>query len=164
MRYIFLFIFLSILLACQNKSQEDQRAVEEITDPELIFNSEIIRNPVSARPEPIDTVNVAKLEFKEHHFDFGEVPEGEVVTHEYEFTNTGKVPLVITHGTSTCGCTVPEWPKDPVAPGGKGKITVKFDTNGKNGPQAKPITIVANTWPSKTMLEMVGIVGAPKGR
>ena len=162
MRYISLFIFLFFLSACQNNSKEDQRAVEEITDPELVFNSEIIRNPVSAGPEPIDTVNVAKMTFKEHHFDFGEIPEGEVVTHEYEFTNTGKVPLVITHGNSTCGCTVPEWPKEAIKPGGKGTIKVKFDTFGKAGPQAKPITIVANTYPSKNMLELVGIVGAPK--
>ncbi len=160
MRYISLFIFLFLLSACQNNTQEDQRAVEEITDPELIFNSEIIRNPVSARPEPIDTVNVAKMTFKEHHFDFGEIAEGKVVVHEYEFTNTGKVPLVITNGHSTCGCTVPEWPKEAIKPGDTGKIKVKFDTNGKAGPQAKPITIVANTYPSKTMLELVGIVGA----
>lgn len=162
MRYIFLFIFMATLLACQNKAQEDQRAVEEILDPELIYNSDIIRNPVSAKPEPIDTVNVAKFKFKEHHFDFGEAAEGELVIHEYEFTNVGKVPLVIATGHSTCGCTVPEWPKEPIKPGGTGKIKVKFDTNGKAGPQAKPITIVANTYPSQTMLELVGIVGAPK--
>ncbi|HOY18476.1 MAG TPA: DUF1573 domain-containing protein [Haliscomenobacter sp.] len=160
MRYISLFIFLLFVLACQNKSKEDQRAVEEITDPELIYNSDIIRNPVSANAEPQDTINVAKLEFNSHSFDFGEVEEGEVVTHAYEFTNTGKVPLVITNGHSTCGCTVPEWPKEAIKPGGKGKIVVKFDSNGKAGPQAKPITIVANTYPSQTMLELVGLVNA----
>lgn len=162
MRHIFLFIFLSFLFACQNNTREDQRAVEEITDPDLVFNSDIIRNPVSAKPEPIDTVNVAKLKFKEHHFDFGEVTEGEVVTYEYQFTNIGKVPLVISNGYSTCGCTVPEWPKEPIQPGATGKIKVKFDTQGKTGPQVKPITIVANTYPSETMLELVGIVDASK--
>lgn len=161
MRYIFLFIFLSILLACQNQTQEDQRAVEEITDPDLIYNSEIIRNPVTASG-PTDTINVAKMVFKEPHFDFGEVPEGDSVIHEYEFTNVGKVPLVITNGSSTCGCTVPEWPKNPIGTGDKGSIKVRFDTRGKVGPQMKPITIVANTYPSKTVLELVGVVGVRK--
>lgn len=157
MRYIFLFIFLSILLACQNQPQEDQRAVEEITDPDLIYNSEIIRNPVTAAG-PLDTVNVAKMVFEEPYFDFGKVPEGESVIHEYTFTNVGKVPLVITGGSSTCGCTVPEWPKTPIGTGDKGSIKVRFDTKGKVGPQAKPITIIANTYPSETVLELVGVV------
>jgi hypothetical protein len=160
MRYFLGFIFLLVLLACQPNAQEDQRVVEEITDPALVFNSDIIRSPVSAKEEPIDTVNVAKMEFKEPYFDFGTITEGETVTHEYEFTNVGKVPLVITNGSSTCGCTVPEWPKELIKPGEKGKILVKFDSDGKVGPQTKPITIVANTYPSKTVLEIVGMVNA----
>jgi hypothetical protein len=160
MRYNSLFIFLFFLAACQNTTQQDQRAVEEITDPELVFNSDIIRNPVSAEPESIDTVNVAKLDFKIHSFDFGAIEEGQKITHEFEFTNTGKVPLVITNAHSTCGCTVPEWPKEAIKPGSKGKIVVKFDSMGKAGPQSKPITIVANTYPSETMLELVGMVSA----
>ena len=106
--------------------------------------------------------DMAVFAWESQSHDFGKIKQGVPVTHEFKFTNKGKVPLVITNGSSTCGCTVPEWPKEAIKPGGKGTIKVKFDSQGKAGPQAKPITIVANTYPSKNMLELVGVVGAPK--
>jgi hypothetical protein len=95
-----------------------------------IRNSDIIRNPVSAK-EPIDTVNVAKIEFEETEHDFGVVGEGVIIEHVFKFTNTGKMPLIINSARSTCGCTVPEWPKDPIPPGEGGEISVRFNTKGK---------------------------------
>jgi Protein of unknown function (DUF1573) len=157
-------IFLPIftILACQPGKNEHSaaRAVEEITDEALINNSDIIRMPVKGGK--LDTGTVAKLRFQEYSYDFGTVDEGKMVTKVFSFENVGKSPLVISDAHSTCGCTVPEFPEVPVPPGGKGEITVRFDTNGKAGPQTKPVTIVANTYPSNTVLEIVGIVRAVK--
>lgn len=118
---------------------------------------DIIRNPVSAK-DPIDTVNVAQFEWVEETFNFGTVKEGKVVEHGYKFKNVGKIPLLIKDARSTCGCTVPEWSEDPIPPGGEGVIQVKFNTLGKTDDQTKPITITANTYPSRTLLRIEGFV------
>jgi hypothetical protein len=145
--------FLLPLTACQSDSSN--KRVEEIRVGGTV--ADIIRNPVSAN-QPLDTVNVARIVFEENNFDFGEVEEGTVVTHTYRFTNTGKIPLLISGASSTCGCTVPEYPKTPVPPGESGVITVKFNTEGKTERQSKPITIMANTYPSETKIFLNGIV------
>ena len=78
--------------------------------------------------------------------DFVKITQGEVVEHTFYFTNTGNEPLIITDVKVSCGCTTPKgWPKDPVMPGGKGELTVAFNSTGKIGMQNKPITIVSNS-------------------
>lgn len=151
-------LVLFTLSGCRSGSSDGQeKSVEEIMADSKITNSAIVRNPVTA-DEPEDTVNVAKMEFAEVSFDFGEVAEGEVVAHVYRFKNVGKVPLLISGARSTCGCTVPEWPRDPIPPGEEGEITVRFNTAGKNNQQSKPISIFANTYPSTTKVFLTGIV------
>ena len=144
--------------SCQHTSKHSpEKSLQEIMSDSKINNAAIIRNPVSAN-EPQDTVNIAKISFEETVFDFGEVDEGEIVNHVYRFTNTGKVPLAISSARSTCGCTVPEWPRSAIPPGGKGEITVRFNTQNKNDRQSKPITVVANTYPSATKVFLNGFV------
>ena len=157
---ILLAVFLA-LFSCNNDNNstgtgENESVTEIKTDPEKNI-SEIIRSPVNA-DEPIDTVNVAKMTFENTHFDFGTITEGKVIHHAFDFTNTGKVPLVISDARSTCGCTVPKWPKEPIQPGEIGQISVRFDSSGKKDKQAKPITITANTYPSHTILQIKGNV------
>jgi hypothetical protein len=149
---------LSMLISCaQNTGEKPEKSVEEIMTSSEISNSSIIRNPVSAT-EPEDTVNVPEITFEETTFDFGEVTEGETVEHVYRFTNTGKAPLLIGGARSTCGCTVPEWPEEPILPGESGEITVRFNTNNKRNKQTKPITIVANTYPANERIYLTGFV------
>lgn len=77
--------------------------------------------------------------------DFGQVTEGTVVSHTFEFTNKGKEPLILTAVQPTCGCTVPnDWPKDPIMPGGRGKISVSFNSTGRVGNNTKVIRVVSN--------------------
>lgn len=118
--------------------------------------SDFIQSPVSA--EGIDTANVAKMAFDQPMHDFGTVDEGEIVEHDFHFTNSGKKPLIISTANSTCGCTVPEWPREPIEPGAAGKITVRFNTNGKTLNQTKPVSIFANTWPNETKVYLKGKV------
>lgn len=118
----------------------------------------IIRNPVDTRGEEIDTANVARLNFNETEFKFGKVKVGTVINHDFPFTNTGSVPLLITKARSTCGCTVPSYPEAPIAPGESGVISVSFDTKNKYGRQRKPVTIIANTYPATTTIYVDGNV------
>ena len=83
---------------------------------------------------------------------FGVIDEGDVVVHRFQFTNTGAEPLVLNKCKGSCGCTVPECPKDPIAPGGTGSIEVKFNSKGKKNKQTKKVTVTANTDPAQTIL------------
>jgi hypothetical protein len=79
-------------------------------------------------------------------FDFGDVTEGDKVSHTFKFTNTGNTPLVLTNVEVTCGCTTPKgWPRDPIAPGSTGELTVAFNSTGKSGKQNKVITVTSNS-------------------
>ncbi len=84
------------------------------------------------------------IEFKEDYFDFGDIKQGAVVEHTFEFTNTGDSILVLQKAYSTCGCTIPSYPKEGIAPGQSGQITVKFNSEGKMGLNNKIITILSN--------------------
>ena len=96
-------------------------------------------------------------------FDFGEITEGDVVEHEFEFTNTGNTPLILVDAKSSCGCTVPEIPKEPVAPGEKGILKVRFNSKYKKGDINKKIRVAANTYPETTNnFYLRGVVNKPK--
>ncbi len=98
------------------------------------------------------------MTFGESSFDFGAINEGDTVMHKFAFTNTGKSPLVIQNATAQCGCTVPDWPKEPIAPGATGEIKVVFNSRGKQGPQSKAVTITANTEPVINTVTLQGTV------
>lgn len=100
----------------------------------------------------------AVLKFKETTFKFADVREGQEVSHAFEFTNSGKSDLLISNAVGSCGCTVPEWPKEPIAPGKSGKILVTFNTEGKQGQQHKSVAITANTKPEITEIFLEGHV------
>lgn len=85
------------------------------------------------------------LEFDEKTHDFGTIDEGDIVEHTFTFTNNGKAPLVITNARGSCGCTVPSFTREPVAPGESGEMLVKFNSRGKRNQQNKSINITANT-------------------
>ncbi|MBA4055151.1 MAG: hypothetical protein C0490_10595 [Marivirga sp.] len=86
---------------------------------------------------------VIKFDKKVH--DFGDIFQGDKVEETFHFTNTGTEPLIITNVQVTCGCTTPKgWPRDPIAPGGKGELTVAFNSAGKMGRQNKVVTVVSN--------------------
>jgi len=98
------------------------------------------------------------MTFTEVEYDFGTVDEGTVVEHEYKFTNTGNAPLIVVNAKGSCGCTVPKWPKDPIAPGEKGEILVEFNSKNKKNKQSKRVTITANTNPTQSFLTIKGDV------
>lgn len=96
-----------------------------------------LRDEVSAMPK-------TKISFKETHFDFGKIREGAKVRHTFTFTNTGDNPLLIADAIASCGCTVPSFSKNPVAPGEEGAIEVEFNSANRKGANHKNIVIVSN--------------------
>lgn len=100
-----------------------------------------------------------QMEFSEKVHDFGRIKEGDVVTKVFTFKNTGEAPLIISNATSSCGCTVPSYPKDtPIAPGEEGEIEVKYNSRGKKNQDNKVVRITANTWPATNNLTIKAFV------
>lgn len=92
----------------------------------------------------------------------GRISQGTVVERSFRFRNTGEGDLVIADVRGSCGCTVgKDWPRQPIAPGAAGSITVSFDSEGREGAQEKTVSVVANTRPPTTILTIKGEVLTP---
>ncbi len=102
------------------------------------------------------------MKFDETEFDFGTIEQGTKVEHIFKFTNTGDAPLVIVNAKSSCGCTVPEYPKTPVAPGETAELLVKFNGSGKNQVN-KTVTVTANTEAGKEVIKIKAFVNPKAG-
>ncbi|HMP31629.1 MAG TPA: DUF1573 domain-containing protein [Saprospiraceae bacterium] len=167
-KLFFVFFLGASLVACKNESKEATDVAEANvgTDgtSEGAMATDVAMTPDAA---PVATGPITSIKFDEMEYDFGTVKDGEKVTKIFKFTNTGNEPLVITNATASCGCTVPEWPKDAIAPGKTGELKAVFDSKGKGTPegsrQSKTIDITANTEPAMTNLRIFGtVVGQPQ--
>ncbi len=117
-------------------------------------------HPITANTAGVPATGAPAMKLEAATFDFGTIGEGEVITHIFKFTNTGLTPLIIENAVASCGCTVPDWPRKPIAANAQGEVKVEFNSRGKAGPQQKTITITANTQPRETVLVLVGIVNS----
>jgi hypothetical protein len=160
---LFVFVLaITITGACTDKKLENNIKSLERRVAALEKRSGI--TPVSQTSEASATSGTQNngelpvMSFESTEYDFGSVSEGEVVEYTFRFTNTGKAPLLINKATATCGCTVPEWPKQPVGVGEAGVISVKFNTTNKPNMQTKYVNINANTKPEITRLKISGNV------
>jgi hypothetical protein len=142
--------------SCDQKSNTTAAAEEQTSaDATSEVAQNTVHNPNTTNAQEVANADAPAMSFKETEHDFGTIKDGEVVKHTFIFTNTGKSPLVIESATSTCGCTVPEVPKEPIAPGAEGKIEVQFNSAGKAGQQVlKVISIKANTQPEITQVNI----------
>ena len=120
------------------------------------FSATTLKAQVTPNIDPSAPV----ITFKVDTMNFGTVTQGTVVEREFVFKNTGKTPLLITETKVTCGCTTPDYPKEPIAPGKTGIIHVKFNSAGKMGAQDKTITIVSNNGGGEVVLHLKGTIGA----
>ncbi|MBN2610811.1 MAG: DUF1573 domain-containing protein [Bacteroidales bacterium] len=122
----------------------------------LITLTLLVSSSYPAKKAQPDT-DISEIEFKFTEYDFGEIKRGSNGTCEFEFKNTGKKPLVLTDVRSSCGCTVPVWPKDPVRKNHKSKIIVTYDTK-RIGSFVKTITVLSNASNSIIRLKIKGTV------
>ena len=111
-----------------------------------------------------DTAAFAQIAFDKVNFDFGDVVQGEKIEHVFEFRNEGRTPLILSNVLSTCGCTVPEWPKEPVPYDSTGIVKVIFDSSSKIGRQNKVVTIRSNSKEGDFRLRISGMVLPPAKR
>jgi hypothetical protein len=105
---------------------------------------------------------LTSISFASPVHDFGPVMQNSVNTYAFAFTNTGRHPLVITTAIGSCGCTAPEYPKQPVPPGGTGEIRVVYKPGAQEGHQSKTISVQSNTDPSPVVLRITAEVQKPQ--
>jgi hypothetical protein len=115
----------------------------------------------STAPVLQDNKNAPEIKFDVEEYNFGTIKQGDHVTYDFSFVNSGKEPLIISSAQGSCGCTVPQWPKEPVAKGAKGLIHVEFNSTGKMGMQDKTVTISSNSKSGQKVLHLKGNVEAP---
>ncbi|MCB0514589.1 MAG: DUF1573 domain-containing protein [Chitinophagales bacterium] len=149
------------LVACQQEKNAEATTANE--------TKQIETTTAAAATPPAEESTVdpdlpkTTVSFSESEFDFGDIKQGDVVKHTFKFKNTGNEPLIISSAKGSCGCTVPQWPKEPVAPGAEGAIDVEFSSKGKSGNQTKTVTIQANTDPNPTRLTIKSNILVPEG-
>jgi hypothetical protein len=145
--------FLALLLAftgCKPGSREGRETIP----------ADVVNNPNSASGKG-DRGTLPVITFEETDHDFGRIIEGETVSYSFKFTNTGKSDLLIAEVSTSCGCTVPSYPKTPIRPGESETIKVAFNSNGKRGYQNKNIVVVSNTQPNTTIIRIKAQVVNP---
>lgn len=101
-------------------------------------------NVTAAADRDAESGKFPVIAFEESQFDFGTIDQNTAVEHVFKFKNTGEAPLMIVNAKSSCGCTVPEWTKEAIAPGAEGQLLVKFNGSGQNQ-VSKTVTITTNT-------------------
>ena len=121
--------------------------------------ADVVTNPNSASGDQENLLPV--IEFEKDIHDFGKLIAGEKAVYTFKFKNTGKSDLVISQVHSSCGCTVPRYPKEPIKPGGEGQIKVTFDSSGRKGVQNKTITVVSNCQPNSAVVRIKAQVITP---
>lgn len=151
-----------VATGCKNRDAEKKIAelesrlaeVEGKSAPAPMPSAPLATAPAAEKPEgPLPTI-----EFETEDFDFGTINEGQVVEHIYKFKNTGEAPLVIQNAQPSCGCTAPDWSKEPIPVGGTGFVKASFDSNGKPNMQNKSITVTTNAWPTTKIIKFKAMV------
>lgn len=113
--------------------------------------------------QQVQTTSQTSVEFEKTTHDYGTIGQGGNGDCEFKFTNTGKTPLILSNVTASCGCTVPDWPRGPIAPGTSSSIKVKYNTSIA-GSFNKSITVNSNAVTNPIVLQVKGNVTAPKNQ
>jgi hypothetical protein len=145
-QHLVIFTLMLAVAACNNNTNTKNGADNRLP-------ASLVNNPLTANG--LDTVAAARkptMDFKDTLHDFGQVHEDEIVQYNFEFTNHGKNPLIITSAAGSCGCTVPDYPHDPIEPGKNGVLRVSFNSAGKSGHQEKSVSLHTNTLRGTEML------------
>lgn len=127
-----------IIISCGNGENQTKSEYKKL-------NPSLINNPRSANADASVVSGLATMDFADTSHDFGKMYEGEIASYDFKFTNNGKAPLLISNAAGTCGCTVPDYPHEPIAPRASAIIGVKFNSANKVGLQNKSVNIFTNS-------------------
>ena len=145
-------LLVSLALVSCNSSSDEKTITTDLVNSPLTANS---------NAEKVLTPNIEMLETS---YNFGEIQQGESVTHDFILKNTGDADLIISAAKGSCGCTVPQWPKTPIAKGEEAAIKVTFNSSGRSGKQNKTVTLVTNAIPNTKVLTINGNVIVPQNK
>ena len=152
LHFIIVLVMFGLVSSCTSRSEkESEKPANTVENPSTVS----IKTDLDKLP---------KIEFEKDFHDFGKIIQGEKVTFAFKFKNTGNSLLLISSVSAACGCTVSDFPKQPIMPGESGKIDVSFISEGKRGPQNKTVTIFANTQPNSTLLRIQAMVMLPEDK
>ena len=147
-QFILAVIFL-VTISCHSASEDK------------VITTDLVSSPLTAK-QSAEKVLMPKIQMDEASFDFGEMQQGESVTHDFVLKNIGDANLIISTAKGSCGCTVPEWPKAPISKGEEATIKVTFNSAGKSGKQNKTVALVTNAMPNTKVLTITGNVIVPE--
>jgi hypothetical protein len=145
-------LLVSLALVSCNSSSDEKTITTDLVNSPLTANS---------NAEKVLTPNIEMLETS---YNFGEIQQGESVTHDFILKNTGDADLLVSAAKGSCGCTVPEWPKTPIAKGEEAAIKVTFNSAGRSGKQNKTVTLVTNAIPNTKVITINGNVIVPQNK
>ena len=141
----FLLAALSVLFCCCSGKKDS-------VGLDLIHNSQTVDGKGNGEKMP-------SIKFDRDSHDFGRLTANENVSYSFHFTNVGKADLVIGGCAATCGCTVADYPRERIAPGGEGYVKVSFKSAGMSGRQGKEVTVSTNGDPARVKLRIMAEVG-----
>lgn len=141
-------LMLVFAASCKDSSTENSGTNVNAESKEEMISTDVVENPT-------------EITFEMDSYNFGDINQGDTVSHDFKFTNTGSHDLIITGARGSCGCTVPVWPKRPIKPGESDVVKVQFNSKNKKGAQNKTVTVTANTKPSETKIYFTGNVIVP---
>jgi hypothetical protein len=149
MPVVLMMLVFTLFAGCKQKNSDNNSNLD----------TDIVKNPISGTGQSSNE-ELPEFSFTNDNYDFGQIIAGEKVMYSFRFTNSGKSDLIISSASGSCGCTVPEWPKQPIPPGGKSTIDVIYNSAGKSGKQRVTISIISNTIPNTKVLTLTGEVTA----
>lgn len=153
MKKMFLLLTLPafFMAACQDSGEKNKDSG--------LLPTNLVNNPRSAKGIDSASFNaLPTMDFRDTVHDFGKIREGEIASFEFDFTNNGKTPLIISSAIGSCGCTVADFPREPLPPGQSGTIKVQFSSANREGHQEKTVAITTNTGRGTHMLFIKGDV------
>ena len=139
-----LILFLLVLFSCTNDSSK------QLTTSIVVSNLTADKNS--------EKISMPEIEIDQDYFDFGEIDQDKSIRIDFKLKNIGNAPLLISSVKGSCGCTVPEWPKEVIKPGTETNIKVTFNSGKRQGKQKKTVTLVTNAIPSTKVLTITGTV------
>jgi len=157
---VFLISLSVLLFSCSDIAKEvgdNTKTPTKKEEAKPSLSSNLVMNDNTAQSSS-EKSGMPEFNFEKELHDFGELVDGEKVSYSFKFTNSGDSPLIISNAKGSCGCTVPNWSRDPIAPGESGSIDVSFNSSGRSGKQNKAITLTANTNPSRKVINITSEV------
>lgn len=155
-----LFLSLFVLIGLGLNAQQTEKAPIPIKTEGDMKKETMMKVPATPATPAADIVvekSNAKMTFESMTVDYGTIENGSEPLRYIKFTNTGTDPLIVKNARGSCGCTVPTWPKDPIAPGQSASMEVRYDTK-RTGPINKSITITTNEGPDNHVIQVIGTV------